>query len=113
MSESDKSAQGPTSVAPAAAPLPDASAKKETKLNADVKAFVPRATAAVFVPKSPATMAPISQAMPPHGGGGRGGKGYDYYSSSPQYQVCRSKHLEQFSVLFLIDINSQHLTPPF
>jgi hypothetical protein len=68
--------------------------KKEIKLNASVKEFVPRGSAPEFVPKTmqqPGGMMPIPQGGPMHGGrGGKGGYNDGYYQVPPQYQVTFS-----------------------
>jgi hypothetical protein len=74
----------------AAAAAVDAPLKKETKLSAASKEFVPRASAPAFVPKGQPVMPPIPQTMPMQGEPGvRGapGKGYDQYYPQPVYPV--------------------------
>ena len=70
-----------TNATPAVVDTP-VTVKKEVKLNADVKAFVPRAAAAEFVPRTAPMATPVPQSGPMHGG--RGGKGYNDYYPGPQ-----------------------------
>jgi len=84
----------------AAATAVDAPVKKETKLSAASKEFVPRASAPAFVPKGQPAMPPMPQVMPMQGEPGvRGapGKGYDQYYPQPVYPVSHrpSTHSSQ------------------